>query len=175
MESGVETSYGRLEKILASLENGAGGRPGMSANGGSSVRLRRVGAVLAGFLTVVVLSVATDAAMHSAGVFPPLGEPMSNALFALALAYRVVYTIAGGWVTARLAPDLPMRHVLALGIVGTAAGLAGAVAGWNADLGPRWYPISLVVTALPCCWAGGKLFLARVAARLAPPAPDPAR
>jgi len=26
-------------------------------------------------------------------------------------------------------------------------------------MGPRWYPISLVVTALPAAWAGGKLRL----------------
>jgi hypothetical protein len=32
------------------------------------------------------------------------------------------------------------------------------IASWNRDLGPRWYPIALVVLALPQCWAGARLF-----------------
>ncbi len=51
--------------------------------------LRRVGAVLAGLLAVVILSTATDALMHATGVFPPLGQPMSDGLFLLATAYRI--------------------------------------------------------------------------------------
>ena len=39
------------------------------------------------------------------------------------------------------------------------AATAGAVATWNAGpaFGPHWYPLALVVTALPCVWAGGLL------------------
>jgi len=37
--------------------------------------------------------------------------------------------------------------------------LAGAVTTISAGtFGPAWYPISLVVTALPCAWLGGKLY-----------------
>ena len=38
---------------------------------------------------------------------------------------------------------------------------AGAVATWNAGpaFGPQWYPVLLVVTALPCVSAGGLLRL----------------
>jgi hypothetical protein len=32
------------------------------------------------------------------------------------------------------------------------------VATWNMGLGPRWYPIALVVLAIPQCWAGGKIY-----------------
>jgi hypothetical protein len=39
---------------------------------------------LAGFVAVVVLSLATDWALHAAGVFPALGQKMSDALFVLA-------------------------------------------------------------------------------------------
>jgi hypothetical protein len=28
-------------------------------------------------------------------------------------------------------------------------------------MGPEWYPISLAVLAIPQCWAGGRLFVAR--------------
>ena len=34
---------------------------------------------------------------------------MSNALFVLATVYRTIYTVAGGYITARLAPNRPMR------------------------------------------------------------------
>ena len=128
--------------------------------------LRRIGAVLAGFLATFILSVATDLALHATGIFPPWGQPMSNALFALATAYRTIYTVAAGYITARLAPDRPMAHVWALGIIGLVAALAGTVATWNAgpEFGPKWYPLALVVLALPSVWTGGKL-AQRTAAR----------
>ena len=114
---------------------------------------------MAGFLTTAVLSVATDAVMHATGVFPPSGQPMSDQLFVLATAYRVVFTVLGGYVTARLAPSKPMTHVRVLGVIGILAATAGAVATWNLgpEFGPKWYPILLIVTALPCVWAGGIL------------------
>ena len=99
--------------------------------------------------------------LHAAGVFPPVGQPMSNPLFLLAAAYRVVYAVAGGYVAARLAPGRPMAHALALGVVGLVVSAAGAAATWNEGpaFGPRWYPLALVATALPCAWAGGRLHL----------------
>jgi peptidoglycan/LPS O-acetylase OafA/YrhL len=120
---------------------------------------RSIGAVLAGFLATFVLSIGTDLVLHAAGVFPPWGQPMSNALFMLATAYRVIYTVAGGYITARLAPNRPMRHAWTLGIIGLAAAIAGTVATWNEgpEFGPKWYPLALVVTAIPCVWLGGKL------------------
>jgi len=35
----------------------------------------------------------------------------------------------------------------------------GAVVTWNRGpaFGPHWYPLALIVTALPCAWLGGKL------------------
>src|SRR5678815_5211441 len=82
-------------------------------------KLRSVGAVFLGFLTVVVLSVATDVVLHVTNVYPPPDQPMVDApRLLLALAYRCAYTIAGGWVTARVAPAAPMRHVTALVVIG---------------------------------------------------------
>ncbi len=120
--------------------------------------LRSIGAVFAGFLVVVVLSHGTDMALHATGVFPPWGQGMFDALFLLATAYRILYAIAGSYVTARLAPHRPMKHALAGGVVGLVLSTLGAVATWNRpDLGPHWYPLALVATALPCAWAGGRL------------------
>jgi len=116
---------------------------------------RSVGAVVAGVLVNVVVATAIDAVLHGTGLYPPAGQPMSNGLFALATAYRLAIAVAGGFVTARLAPAHPMKHALILGAVGVVLGLAGTIAMWNA--GPHWYPIALVVTAVPCCWLGARL------------------
>ena len=120
--------------------------------------LKSIGAVFAGFLAVVVLSVGTDFVLESLGIFPPQSEPAAYTpgMLLVALIYRCVYTVAGGYVTAWLAPDRPMRHAIILGFVGIVAGTIGAVVAWN--LSPHhWYPIALVITALPCTWLGGKL------------------
>jgi hypothetical protein len=76
----------------------------------------------------------------------------------LALSYRIVITIFGGYVAARLAPGNPMRHALILGIVGTVAAILGAVVAIPMNLGPSWYPILLAVTGLPCTLLGGWVF-----------------
>jgi surface polysaccharide O-acyltransferase-like enzyme len=121
--------------------------------------LKSVTAVLAGFIAVVVLSLGTDVMMHAAGVFPQLGQPMSDALFLLSTLYRTVYCIAGSYIAARVAPDRPMGHALALGVVGLVFSTVGAVVTWNKgpEFGPHWYPVALIVTAIPCAWLGGKL------------------
>ncbi len=124
-----------------------------------ATRGRSVLAVAAGFVLTAALSVAADAAMHATGVFPPAGQPMRDGLFVWASAYRLAFTVLGGYLTARLAPRAPMGHALVLAAIGVAAATAGAVATWDQgpEFGPRWYPILLVVTALPTVWAGARL------------------
>ena len=126
-------------------------------------------ALLAGFVVVVILSVGTDGLLHAIGPFPALGQPMSDALFVLASAYRIVYAILGSYITARLAPNRPLQHALAGGVVGLVLSTVGAVATWNRvpSLGPHWYPLSLVVTALPCAWLGGRIWVRQLQTRLA--------
>jgi FtsH-binding integral membrane protein len=121
--------------------------------------LRGAGAVLAGFGAVFVLSLGTDQILHMLKVYPPWGQPMSDPLFLLATGYRIVYTVLGGYITARLAPHAPMRHVLVLGILGLVFGTVGViVAITHRELGPLWYPIAIALTALPCTWVGGLLY-----------------
>ena len=121
--------------------------------------LRSTVAVLIGFVSVVVLSLATDQVLHVLKVYPPWGQAMYEpGLNFLALAYRLVYTVLGGYITARLAPNSPMRHALILGVIGTVAGTAGAIATIPMHMGPSWYPIALAITGLPCTWLGGVLF-----------------
>jgi drug/metabolite transporter (DMT)-like permease len=121
--------------------------------------LRSVGAVFVGFLAIVIITTATDMAMHATGVFPPMGEPMGDGLFLLATAYRIVYGVVGCYIAARLAPDRPMPHALALGVVGVVVSALGAAATWNRGpaFGPHWYPLALIAISMPCAWLGGKL------------------
>jgi hypothetical protein len=115
-------------------------------------------AVLAGFIAVVVLSLGTDQLLHVLDVYPPWGQPMFDpGLNLLALSYRIVYTVIGGYITAKLAPRNPMRHALILGAIGTLVGAAGAIATIPMNLGPSWYPILLALSGLPFSWLGGVL------------------
>ena len=122
-------------------------------------KLRRVGAVVAGFLTIVIVTTATDVVLHVTGVFPPPGQSMAAWLWVLATAYRTVYGVLGCYVTARLAPDRPMAHALVLGVVGLAVSIAGTVATWDRGpgFGPKWYPLALVAISMPCAWVGGRI------------------
>ena len=125
-------------------------------------RGRSTCAVAAGFIAVVVLSLGTDEILHLLQVYPPWGEPMREpSLNLLALAHRCLFTVAGMYLTATLAPSAPMRHALVGGAIGTVVAAAGVVAAVPLDLGPAWYPISLAVTALPLAWLGGALHRAR--------------
>jgi hypothetical protein len=117
---------------------------------------RSILAMLAGLLTIVILSIGTDRAMEAAGIFPRSGGPMSDGLFALATAYRALYSILGCYLAARLAPNHAMKHALILGGLGVIVSLMGVIATWNKpELGPHWYPIALVVVTMPCAWVGG--------------------
>jgi hypothetical protein len=125
--------------------------------------LRSFGAVLAGIVVGIALTLGTDEILHIAGVFPPWGQSMIgyDGALLLATAYRVVYGIVASYITARLAPNRPMLHAFVGGVIGLVVSVVGAVATWNGGpaFGPHWYPLALIVTALPCAWAGGKLRL----------------
>jgi hypothetical protein len=118
---------------------------------------RSIGALAAGFAVGIGLSIGTDIGLHAAGLFPALGEPMSDPMLLLATTYRTLYGVVAAYVIARLAPDRPMQHALIGGIVGLAVCIIGAVTTWNRGLGPHWYPLALIALAVPPAWVGGKL------------------
>ena len=83
------------------------------------------------------------------------------AVVALALSYRIVITVLGGWVTARLAPRNAMKHVWILGSIGFVVGVAAAIATIPLNWGPAWYPILIPITGLPATILGGWLHARR--------------
>ena len=118
--------------------------------------LRSVGAVLGGLLFTFAITTAVDLTLHALKVFPAFEVRMSDALFVLALAYRIPFNVAGAYVTARLAPRNPQRHALMIGAVGTVLATIGAIAMWAH--GPAWYSLANIAVAFPCALAGAKLF-----------------
>jgi hypothetical protein len=122
---------------------------------------RRISAVFAGLIVIFILSTATDVVLHKAGFYPDWTAPIDDVQALVSTSYRIAFSIFGCYVAARLAPDHPMRHALALGVAGVIISLAGALATWNAGLGPRWYALALVVVSMPCAWTGGRLGEAR--------------
>ena len=119
---------------------------------------RSIWAVIAGVLVTIIVTTLVDIILHTTGVFPPIDQPINNALALLATSYRIVISVAGAWLTAWLAPSKPMKHALVLGVVGTLLGIIGAAATWNLGLGPHWYAVALAVLAIPQCWAGAKIY-----------------
>lgn len=121
--------------------------------------LKSIWAVLAGFVVVVALSMVTDLILEKLGIFPPQTNPGAYAawMLAVALTYRSIYTILGGYVTAWLAPGNPMTLVYVAMVLGAIGGIAGAVNGWS--LGNHWYPVALAVTGPLFVWLGGVLYV----------------
>ena len=130
----------------------------ISEKGASSrQRGRSILALLAGFVAAIVLSLGTDLGLHAVGLTPPLGQPMSDPWLLMATIYRTIYGVIASYIVARLAPNRPLRHALVGGLVGLVISIAGAAATWNRGLGPHWYPLALIVLAVPPAWVGGKI------------------
>jgi hypothetical protein len=125
---------------------------------------RSAGAILTALLANVVITLAVDQFFHEIDVYPPWGEPMNETGDnLLAFSYRVVIGVLSGYLAARLAPRAPMRHALILGAIGTVLSAIGVIAAMQMNLGPIWYPLALVVVALPCAWLGGRIYQTRAA------------
>lgn len=123
--------------------------------------LKSIGAVVAGFVVVFVLAVATDIVLVMAQVFPPVDHPerYGDGMYAAITLYTALYSVVGAWLTAKLAPGKPMAHALVLGVLGTLSSALGAWANWSKSAGHEWYPIALIIIALPTCWLGGMLYV----------------
>lgn len=123
--------------------------------------------MLAGFVFIFVTHSGTDFLLESLGIFtPPTQRFDTTWMVVTALVYRIIFSIAGCYLTAWLAPSRPMLHALILGSIGLVLSTAAAIVTIPMDLGPAWYPISLAVVSLPCGWLGGKLYERRSGVRI---------
>ena len=121
--------------------------------------LKSIGAILAGFVTGAALSVGADFLMEQTNMMSMENFKQSSAaVIVTVILYRFVFNVAGCYLTARLAPDKPMKHVLIIGIIGTVLSILGTIAMW--DLAIPAYNLTIILMSLPSAWLGGKLFLA---------------
>lgn len=119
---------------------------------------RSTWSIVAAFIVVAGLSLGVDQVLHMLGVYPPWGQPMwEPGLNALALSYRLVFGVMGSFITARLAPHAPMKHVWIGAAIGFVISALGAVAGAKLNLGPLWYPVLLALSVVPTSLIGGRL------------------
>jgi hypothetical protein len=112
--------------------------------------LRSIGAVLAGMIVGIALTLGTDELLHLTHVFPPWGDSMAGYDGALLLAtvYRTVYGIAASYITAKLAPHRPLLHAMVGGVLGLLVSIVGAVATWNKE--PAFGPLVSACARRPC-------------------------
>ena len=119
--------------------------------------LRSILAVLAGFVVTAALSFGADWALHTAvpQAFDPAGLTRDSAMLVTVLGYLVLFSVVGGFVTARLAPRQPLRHALILGVIALVLTLVPTVLFWHAT--PTWYHFGVLAAILPATWLGGHL------------------
>jgi hypothetical protein len=129
---------------------------------------KHIGAVLAGFIVTLVLTRGMDILLESIGVFPTVEEQQKygfNILWmnVVAILYRIIFTILGGYLVAKLSPSKLMRNVNILGVVGVIVAVIGNIIVSQipkmANVLPVWFSIALVLIAFPSVWLGGKLAL----------------
>src|SRR5262249_23244180 len=110
----------------------------------------------------ILLSVATDRLIYALGLAAN-GQRMPDWMLAIAAGYRIVFSIISSYLIAALAGRRPMLHAMVAGVLGFIVSIVGAGTGWNQveTYGPHWYPIVLVIAAIPTAWLGATLYMAR--------------
>jgi hypothetical protein len=128
--------------------------------------LRSALAVLAGLVVILVTSFGIEAAVTPVllRMFPvalPNEAAMSHNLpvWLFTFAYTFPCVMAGGYVTARVAPHHAVRHALILGILQSALTIPAMLA--FPDKAPWWGWIGSMVVVIPAAWCGGLLYARR--------------
>ena len=121
---------------------------------------KSIGACVAGIFSGIILTILTDLILEKTGVFPPQTEGLFVWwMLLIALIYRGIYLAFAGYVTAKLAPDKPKKHVMIIGIIAVVVTILGSIANWQSS--GQWYPIALIIITYPCTILGGKLMSIR--------------
>jgi hypothetical protein len=123
----------------------------------SMTLFKSINAVVIGFLFVVCSSIAMDLLLMQTGIMKQPFNENSTVFILFVTLYRNVFSTIGTYLTARFSPNKPMGHAMISGIIGLLLSIAGAITMWHVP--PHWYAISLIFTALPSAWLGGKIFV----------------
>ncbi len=119
--------------------------------------VRSILAVVAGIVVAIVLSGAANWVAWQFAGRGSLLDLMKVVLLANAL--QCVAVVAGGYVTARLAPSAPLLHAAVLGVIAAIPVIAGMIVMWS--LGPHWYPLALAAALVSSAVLGGRLHRGR--------------
>lgn len=120
--------------------------------------IKSIGAILAGIFLGAILSIGTDFLMEKTGIMSMDNFKQSSLTIILfVIAYRFLFNVIGCYLTAFLAPNKPMKHVIVIGIIGTVLSIVGSIAMWDKAI--PLYNIAIIVMSLPSAWLGGQLYL----------------
>jgi hypothetical protein len=117
---------------------------------------RSITAVVIGLVVFAVLTVIGFVVAQKAGLIAVGRSPTEND-FLLFNSTLVLFMMAGGYATAKLAPFDPKTHTLFLGTVLTVLGAIASFVFSRMDIGPDWFGWLLILSGLPFAWLGGKL------------------
>jgi hypothetical protein len=117
--------------------------------------LRIIGSILAGYCIIGLLVVVTDQVF--AAVIPGFKSmPIPpDYYFAISLVTDTLYTVAGGYLCARIAANFARTATLGLIVFGEVMGLVSLVMSWKTV--PHWYGVALLVIYPPAVWAGSRI------------------
>ncbi|MGE8721178.1 hypothetical protein ACO2KH_08030 [Leptospira terpstrae] len=119
--------------------------------------LKSAFAIFVGLISNVVLSISFDTILKVMNILPYDHMFVATPIVLFVLGYRIIFSIFGCYLTARLAPQNPMKHAYILGGIGLVLGITGAILAGH--IGPWWYSWSLVILTPPIAYLGGKLYV----------------
>lgn len=120
-------------------------------------KLKSIRAGVVGIAVGVAFSLITDSILQNIEIIPKDNLWVGTNIILLIIFYRTVYNVLGAYITAKLAPQNPMKHALVVGVLGTIVSIIGVIICLKLHLGPLWYTVVLAVLAMPSAWLGGKL------------------
>jgi len=82
---------------------------------------------------------------------------MLDSRYATALAYRILFQIGGCALAGRIVKNHPMRIAMICATIGFVGAAALTLGTWHRNMGPHWYALAVMISALPCGYVGGLL------------------
>ena len=132
--------------------------------------LRSIGSVLAGFLFIAIGVNAANVPLRRMmpQAFEANGGTHDTTALLISFVAVAVFAIAGSYLTARLAPNRPMRHALILAAAGLVFNVISAAMTWG--YWPAWYTLISLALVMPYGWLGGRLRERQLEGTMARPA-----
>jgi hypothetical protein len=101
--------------------------------------LKSIGAVIVGFMAIVVL-VLTTTPLFVRLILKDPSRPPTAAYLTVNLLLGFAFAVVGGWIASHLAPAGPLWHAIALAVGVLVLGIATAAQGGAVRAGqPQWY------------------------------------